>query len=349
MHFIKFFIIVITLSFLQSCSQTSLYQSKHYVFGTIVDISIYGESDEKAEEAIQAVLKEFTRLHHSLHAWKKSDLTDLNESIAKNKPYRNASAELIEIIKEVKRLEDASHHLFNPAIGEIIDYWGFHQDEFNPIHPDPSKINILVKRYPSLDQIRILGSTISSTNPHVKIDLGGYAKGYALDRASKILRDHHIKNALINIGGNIIAIGQNGDRPWRVGIQDPRGSQAIAKLDLPDGWAIGTSGDYQRYFMIDGVRYCHLIDPFTGFPVQGVYSVTVLIEPAQNAGALSDVLSKPLFIAKREDRRAIAEKLNIRHYLIIEDNVISVTQTMADIIQFLDVHTQKKNRLEITH
>ncbi|MBM3360905.1 MAG: FAD:protein FMN transferase [Betaproteobacteria bacterium] len=349
MHFIKFFIIVITLSFLQSCSQTSLYQSKHYVFGTIVDISIYGESDEKAEEATQAVLKEFTRLHHSLHAWKKSDLTDLNESIAKNKPYRNASAELIEIIKEVKRLEDASHHLFNPAIGEIIDYWGFHQDEFNPIHPDPSKINILVKRYPSLDQIRILGSTISSTNPHVKIDLGGYAKGYALDRASKILRDHHIKNALINIGGNIIAIGQNGDRPWRVGIQDPRGSQAIAKLDLPDGWAIGTSGDYQRYFMIDGVRYCHLIDPFTGFPVQGVYSVTVLIEPAQNAGALSDVLSKPLFIAKREDRRAIAEKLNIRHYLIIEDNVISVTQTMADIIQFLDVHTQKKNRLEITH
>ncbi len=349
MHFIKFFFIVVTLSFLQSCSQTSLYQSKHYVFGTIVDISIYGESDEKAEEAIQAVLNEFTRLHHSLHAWKKSDLTDLNESIAKNKSYRNASAELIEIIKEVKRLEDASHHLFNPAIGEIIDYWGFHQDEFNPIHPDPSKIKILVERYPSLDQIRILGSTISSTNPHVKIDLGGYAKGYALDRASKILRDHHIKNALINIGGNIIAIGQNGNKPWRVGIQDPRGSQAIAKLDLPDGWAIGTSGDYQRYFMIDGVRYCHLIDPFTGFPVQGVNSVTVLIEPAQNAGALSDVLSKPLFIGKKEDRQAIAEKLNIRHYLIIEDNVISVTQTMADIIQFLDVHSQKKNRLEITH
>ena len=116
-----------------------------------------------------------------------------------------------------------------------------------------------------------------------------------------------------------------------------------------DGWAIGTSGDYQRYFMIDGVRYCHLIDPLTGFPVQGVYSVTVLIEPAQNAGALSDVLSKPLFIGKKEDRQAIAEKLNIRHYLIIEDNVISMTQTMADKIQFLDVHSQKKNRLEITH
>ena len=349
MRFIKFFFIVVTLSFLQSCSQTSFYQSKHFVFGTIVDISIYGESDKKAEEGTQAVLKEFTRLHHSFHAWKKSDLTHLNESIAKNKPYKNASAELIEIIKEVKILEDASNHLFNPAIGELIDYWGFHQDEFNPIYPDQSKIKSLVERNPSLDQIRIAGSTISSTNPHVKIDLGGYAKGYALDRASKILRDHHIKNALINIGGNIIAIGQHGNKPWRVGIQDPRGSQAIAKLDLLDGWAIGTSGDYQRYFIIDGVRYCHLIDPFTGFPVQGVYSVTVLLEPSQNAGALSDVLSKPLFIGKKEDRRAIAEKLNIRHYLIIEDKLISMTQTMADKIQFLDVHSQKKNRLEITH
>jgi len=349
MRFIKFFFIVVTLSFLQSCSQTSLYQSKHYVFGTIVDISIYGESDKKAEEATQAIINEFTRLHNSLHAWKKSDLTHLNESIAKNKPYKNASAELIEIINEAKVLENASNHLFNPAIGELIDYWGFHQDEFNPIHPDPSKIKTLVERNPSLDQVRISGSTISSTNAHVKIDLGGYAKGYALDQASKILHDYHIKNALINIGGNIIAIGQHGNKPWRVGIQDPRGSQAIAKLDLLDGWAIGTSGDYQRYFMIDGVRYCHLIDPFTGFPVQGVYSVTVLIEPAQNAGTLSDVLSKPLFIGKKEDRQAIAEKLNIRHYLIIEDNVISVTQTMADKIQFLDVHSQKKNRLEITH
>ena len=349
MRFIKFFFIIVALCFLQSCSKTSLYQSKHYVFGTIVDISIYGESDKKAEEATQAVLHEFTRLHHSLHAWKRSDLTSLNEAIAKNKPYINPSAELTEILKEAKILEDASNHLFNPAIGELIDYWGFHQDEFNPIHPDKSKIKVLVERKPSLDQLSISGSSISSANAHVKIDLGGYAKGYALDQAKKILRERQIKNALINIGGNIIAIGQHGNKPWRVGIQDPRGSQAIAKLDLPDGWAIGTSGDYQRYFMNDGIRYCHLINPFTGFPVQNVYSVTVLIEPAKNAGTLSDVLSKPLFIGKKEDRVAIAQKLNILHYLIIEENRISMTQTMADKIQFLDIHSQKKNHLEITH
>ena len=133
MRFIKFFFILVGFSFLQSCSQPSLYQSKHYVFGTIVDISIYGEKEERAEEAAKVVLEEFTRLHNSLHAWKKSALTDLNESISKNKSYRNASSELIEIIKNARELEVTSNHLFNPAIGELINYWGFHQDEFTPI------------------------------------------------------------------------------------------------------------------------------------------------------------------------------------------------------------------------
>ena len=348
MRFIKFFFILLGFSFLQSCSHPSLHQSKHYVFGTIVDISIYGEREEKAEEAAKAVLEEFTRLHNSLHAWKKSDLTNLNESISKNKSYRNASSELIEIIKNARELEVTSNHLFNPAIGELINYWGFHQDEFTPIHPNKSKIKSLVERRPSLNQLQISGTTITSSNPHVKIDLGGYAKGYALDRASKIIREHHIKNALINIGGNIMAIGQHGSKSWRVGIQDPRGAQALAKVDLLDGWAIGTSGDYQRYFINDGKRYCHLINPFTGYPVEGIYSVTVLIEPSQSAGTLSDVLSKPLFISKKENRKDMAKKLGIYHYLIIEEKHISMTKTMADKIQFLNPLTQKNNQIEIT-
>ncbi len=349
MRFVNFFLIVLAFCFLQSCSKQALYQSKHYVFGTIVDISIYGEEEKKAEEASQAVIREFTRLHNTFHAWKKSDLTNLNESISKHKLHLNASTELIKIIKDARTIENQSDHLFNPAIGELIDYWGFHQDEFNPINPDKSKIKTLVKRKPSLDQLHISASTISSSNPHVKIDLGGFAKGYALDQANKILHEHQIKNALINIGGNIIAIGQHGNKPWRVGIQDPRGTQAIAKLDLHDGWAIGSSGDYQRYFIHNGIRYCHLINPFTGFPVQGVFSVTALIEPSQNAGTLSDALTKPLFISKKEDRVALARKLNIRHYLIIEDRGISMTQTMADKIQFLEPYKNKKKAIEIAY
>lgn len=348
MHFIKFFLTSILLCLIQSCSNSSLYQSKNYVFGTIVDISIYGEDQKKAKDATNDVLNEFTRLNNSLHAWKKSTLTELNENIRQGKPSTHTNIELIHIIEDAKGLEKKSHHLFNPAIGELIDYWGFHQDEFISMHPNPSNIQKLVETRPSLDAIHISSSTISSNNRHVKIDLGGYAKGYALDQARKILDQHQIKNALINIGGNITAIGQHGKQPWRIGIQDPRATHAIAKLDLPDGWAIGTSGDYQRYFIDNGIRYCHIINPETGYPVQGVYSVTVLIEPAKNAGVLSDVLSKPLFIASPNDRQAIARSLDIKHYFIIEDKHILMTKTMSDKIQFLHPDTKKNNQIEIT-
>ena len=102
------------------------------------------------------------------------------------------------------------------------------------------------------------------SQPRVKLDLGGYAKGYALDRAAEILKSQGIHNALINIGGNVLALGTHGTRPWRVGIQHPRKPGPLATLELRDGEAIGTSGDYQRYFELDGKRYCHLIDPRTG-------------------------------------------------------------------------------------
>ena len=130
-----------------------------------------------------------------------------------------------------------------------------------------------------------------STNPAVQLDLGGYAKGYALDVAAAILQAHGVKNALVNIGGNVIALGTHGDRPWRVGIQHPRKPGTLATLDLHDGEAIGTSGDYQRYFELDGKRYCHLIDPRTGHPAHGMQSVTVLI-PRANMRARARMRSR---------------------------------------------------------
>ena len=127
-----------------------------------------------------------------------------------------------------------------------------------------------------------------------------------------------IKNALINLGGNIIALGQHNGKPWRVGIQHPRQPGAIATLDLLDGWAIGTSGDYQRYFELDGKRYCHIIDPRTGYPVQGVEAVTVLIPPANHAGLLSDVASKPIFISAPAQRLKAAQQMGVENVLLID-------------------------------
>ncbi len=151
----------------------------------------------------------------------------------------------------------------------------------------------------------------------MQLDLGGYAKGYALDRAAAILRQQGIQHALINIGGNVLAMGQHGDRPWRVGIQHPRQAGALATLALQDGEAIGTSGDYQRYFLRDNVRYCHLIDPRSGYPMQGVEAVTILTHGAR-AGVLSDAASKPLFLAGVAGWQIAAQRMQLPEALLID-------------------------------
>ena len=129
------------------------------------------------------------------------------------------------------------------------------------------------------------------------LDFGGYLKGVALDRAAALLRAQGVSNALINIGGNVMALGSKNGERWRVGIQHPRQPGPLASVVLEDGEAIGTSGDYQRYFELDGKRYCHLLDPRSGAPVMHTQSLTVLITPRPSAGTLSDAASKPLFIA----------------------------------------------------
>jgi len=303
--------------FLVSCGREPLYQSQSYVFGTLVDISIYGESDARAAELAGHIQQEFQRLHNQLHAWQPSNLSKLNVAFATGQSLP-ISPELAQMLIEATRISEASDGLFNPAIGGLIGLWGFQRDEFTAVSPDVQAIQALVNAKPSLSDIVIENGVATSKNKAVKLDLGGYAKGAALDLASRYLREQKVKGALINIGGNIIAVGQHGARLWHVGIQHPRKPQAIATLDLPDGWAIGTSGDYQRFFMRDGKRFCHIIDPRSGEPAEGVQAVTVLIPPSPNAGAWSDAASKPLFISGSTHWKDMATKLGVVNAMLID-------------------------------
>lgn len=319
---------------LASCGKPALHQSKSYVFGTLVDIAIIGESEERALTHITHIQQEFQRLHQQLHAWKDdSELSRINASLAHGQK-APVTPELAAMLKDATRLSEQSGGLFNPAIGGLIQLWGFQRDEFTPVEPDPQLLQALVQANPRMADIVVEEGTTWSKNPTVKLDLGGYAKGYALDLAAQYLRAQKVKGALINIGGNIIAIGKNNDRPWRVGIQHPRKPQAIATLDLPDGWAIGTSGDYQRYFEVGGKRYCHIINPLTGFPGEGVQAVTVLIPPASNAGTLSDALSKPLFLAGPAHWREQSARLGIAHAMLIDaDGKMQLTPAMQKVVR----------------
>lgn len=305
---------------LNGCTRDeAVHRTQGHVFGTRVEVSIYGEPPQRASELSAKVLSEFDRLHHKFHAWQPSALTELNDAIARGEPYR-ADAEMVDILKAATMLAESSDNLFNPAIGRLIRLWGFQSSEIKPQAPSAAEIKRWVDANPRMTDLRFDGTTISSRNKAVMLDLGGYAKGYALDRAAQILRAQGVKAALINIGGNMLAIGRPGNRPWTVGIQDPRGEGSIAVVELHDNEAIGTSGDYQRYFMKDGKRRPHIIDPRTGESTDLIASVTVVTSGGSDAGTRSDGHSKPLFLAGPQHWREMAARLGLEEVMLIDAN-----------------------------
>ena len=315
---------------LTACSRPpAVFQQESYVFGTRVEVLIYGEPEPRARAGANAVLAEFDRLHRMLHAWQPSELTTLNEAIAAGKRDIPVSAELAGLLRDAQAIAANGENLFDPAIGSLIALWGFHNDEFKPIVPPPAEVEALVRANPRMSDLSIDGDRVSCRNRAVQIDLGGYAKGYALDRAAAILHQQGIDNALINIGGNVMALGRKGERPWRVGIQHPRQAGALASLELRDGEAIGTSGDYQRYFEVGGRRYSHLLDPRSGYPADHTEALTILITPREHAGTLSDAASKPLFIGGPGEWRRLAKKFAIADVLRVDAaGKISATAAM---------------------
>jgi thiamine biosynthesis lipoprotein len=351
---------------LASCSKPPLYHEQAYVFGTLVDVSIYGADETQAHEATADVLREFQRLHDMLHAWKPSELSALNTAIAQGKS-KQVTPELAAMLKDAAQVSAQSGGLFNPAIGGLIGLWGFQADDFAAVLPDEKKVASLMKAKPQMSDLRFsnpnpsqpplvrggadgslpdkggLGRVgVSSRNPAVKLDLGGYAKGYALDRAAAILKQHGIRNALINIGGNVMALGAHGSRPWTVGIQHPRKPGPLAVLELHDGDAIGTSGDYQRFFELDGKRYCHLIDPRSGYPVQGVQAVTILTH-GEHAGLRSDSHSKPLFVAGAAGWHEAARTMQLEEALLIDgDGKVHLTAALQKRLKFVDENTARE-------
>lgn len=314
-----------------------MYSQESYVFGTRVEVLVYGAPEAQAREGVSAVLREFDRMHRAYHAWQPSELMSLNQAIAEGKKDIPVSPELAGMLKEAKEISEKSDELFDPALGQLIALWGFHNDEFKPVLPDPAKLAELVAAKPRMSDLILSENKVSSRNPAVAIDLGGYAKGFALDRAATILKEKGIANALINIGGNVMALGSKGGTPWRVGIQSPRAPTPLAALELKDGEAVGTSGDYQRFFELDGQRYCHILDPRTGRPATGTEAVTVLIPPGPKAGMLSDATSKPLFLGGPDKWLTYAKRLGVEMTLRVDDQgMVHVTPALRKRLQFSD-------------
>lgn len=328
-------LILVALLCLAACGRTPLQEQQSYVFGTRVEVVVASTEADQGRQAIAAVLREFDRLHRAYHAWQPSELSELNGALAAGRP-QTVTPELAAFIGDAQALSRQGDYLFDPGIGELIKLWGFQADELATQLPVEADLKAWLAAKPSIADIVIDGTTVRSRNRHVALDFGGYLKGVALDRAATILRQQGIHNALINIGGNIMALGSKEGRPWRVGIQHPRQPGPLATVTLADGEAIGTSGDYQRFFELDGQRYPHLLDPRSGRPAGHTQAVTVLVPAGPKSGTLSDASSKPIFIAGPDGWREMAGKIGIGMVLRVDrDNRVFVTAALRQRLEFI--------------
>lgn len=327
----RFFALFIAI-FLLGCSpKPTVYHEQLLVFGTIVDIKLWGVEEKKARQVIAQLTEDFNYMHRAWHAWNAGATTRTNFFIANGKPFTGPPS-VIPLITRSTELSRQSNGLFNPAIGQLITLWGFASDD--PAKgPPPSHdaIQALLDLHPTMDDVTVDGITIRSSNPAVKLNFGAFAKGYAVDRCIEYLRKVGIENAVVNAGGDLRAIGRHGERPWRVGIRHPRQEGILASMETFGDESIFTSGDYERFFDWEGERYGHIIDPRTGKPAKGLSSVTILADQAD----LADAAATALFVAGPDEWLPIARAMGIKGAMLVDSQGnIQMTPGMQNRIHF---------------
>ena len=333
------------LSACQQQSQAQEQQDNFLVFGTTISVTLINVDDKTAEEVFRHIREDLKVMHRVWHVWEPGPLMRTNQLLEYTKDF-SAAPSVLDLIKISKELAIKSQHLFNPAIGKLIGLWGFHSHKHPETPPSDEAIQKLLKQNPTLENITIKGIRIGNNNPAVKIDLGGIAKGFAIDRLLNYLKQKGIHNALINTGGDLKVIGTHGKRPWKIAVRDPRFSfnnksakqtqklSVVASLELNDNEAAFTSGDYERYFKNkknNDKHFHHIIDPRTGYPAKGTQSVTVL----HNDAATADAAATALFIAGPTQWTEIAKSMGIKHVLLIDEKgEIHISSSMKKRIKF---------------
>ncbi|MFV1997613.1 MAG: FAD:protein FMN transferase [Acidiferrobacterales bacterium] len=327
-------LLLLSLMSIAYSNDESVFKTQLSVFGTRVDILIWGVEPALAKQAEDIIAADFKRIHHDWNAWKPGTLVRLNQALAARESL-SVDNSLLALIRESKRLYRSSNGLFNPAIGRLIALWGFQRD-IPPRGPPPDgrAIAELISKHPTMEDIIIRGNRISSRNPAVQLDFGGIAKGYAVDLAIQRLRELGIRNAIVNAGGDLRAIGSRGPRPWRVGIRHPQGRGILAWLETNGDESIFTSGNYERYREHAGVRYTHIIDPRTGMPVKEVVSATVVDEN----GALADAAATALSVAGISSWQKISRQMGVGTVMLVDSKgTVYLTRSMADRIHYSGV------------
>jgi len=324
-------IILLCLLLLSACQRDEEQSAELYVFGTIVEIKLWGASPQEAAHAFAEIQQMFQAMHRDWHAWEPGRLVDINKAFAEGKS-ATADADIVEMVRRSQELEAATGGRFNPAIGALIRLWGFHTSDYPIEGPPPSQeqISEILDLHPSSRDIHIDGLELSSDNPAVQLDFGGIAKGYAVDLTIRRLRALGINNAIVNAGGDLRAIGSHGDRPWRVAVRKPGGGN-VGSVQVNGDEAIFTSGNYERFRQDQLKRYPHILDPATGWPAKDIASVTLITDE----GILADAAATALVVAGLDGWPEVARALDLQQIAVVdEDGTVYLTPAMDQRLQF---------------
>lgn len=283
------------------CQKEKTVEQTEIIFGSYFRVKVNGE-EKILNKALAEVLSEMKRYNDLFTIF-----SDSSEVSQLNRYGRiKASKDLITIIKKAKEIGEATDGAFTVTIYPLMAIWGFYQKSYRL----PEEKEIVQKKELVGDERLVIKGDSVYLLPGTKIDLGGIAVGYAIDRAYEILKRWGIKKGLIDGGGDIFVFGTS----YKIGVKNPRKEGVIETLNLKDE-AVSTSGDYENYFEIGGRRFSHIIDPRTGYPKEGVMSVTVFGKEA----IICDALSTALFVLGEKGREYIKKFSGYQAILYLSD------------------------------
>ncbi|NLM13774.1 MAG: FAD:protein FMN transferase [Epulopiscium sp.] len=329
---ISLIFLITIVSILSGCANNkgtnTVIKEEIYALGTVIQIQIYDGDEDKAKKAIEESAKRIQEIENKMTVnQEKSEVIQINENSGKN--FVQISPDTFYVIEKAKHYSDLTEGAFDLTIEPIVKLWGIGTEHARV--PKQEEIDDL------LDLVDYKDVILDKNTQQVKlnkkgqaIDLGAIAKGYTGDEVKKILKENGIKTAFVNLGGNVVTLGSKLDgSPWRIGVQNPldeRGKH-IAVIEVVDE-TIVTSGNYERYFMENGKRYHHIIDPKTGYPAEaGIISSTIVTDASIDA----DALSTSVYVLGLEKGMALIESLeNVEAVIVTEDKKIYVTSGLKD-------------------
>jgi thiamine biosynthesis lipoprotein len=288
--------------------------------GSEVRLTAWTADEGNALLAFEHVFEDFDYLDRVLSVWHEtSEISRLNAAAGK-RPVA-IKPEVLEVLETAQQVSRWTGGKFDVTFGALSGLWKFDHDQDNTI---PAARDIAARLplvgYEALE-IDVRRGTAFLRRPGMRAHLGGIGKGFAVDRAASMLRSHGIEDFLVQAGGDLYASGRHGDRAWRAAIRDPRGEGNIAAMDLVNT-TFSTSGDYERFFVRNGRRYHHILDPDTGAPAHGTRSVTIVTARA----AIADALSTGVFVLGPDTGMALLEKLpDVEGVIVTETGEVRVS------------------------